>query len=322
MAEYALMPDVAHGFRGFHHTLDSALAILCDLGVPAARVTLRMAGRGYPTRWVVEQDPAPGTELHPGVSIALSIAGTGVFQALPVGMWEQGGEAEPGTREIVELLDDPMQKAGLWLREGARLFDIQPGNPAACSRWIGLFGLNAEDWPEPMWYKLALIMPSLHGMAGKEQGLRFALNFLLDLPLKEIRRSQAFQYFEADAFSRAGVSYSRLGVDAILGARVEDLARLTLLVGPVELRTYYDFEKPEKRKLIEAVLDLVSPCYQRRTLQWVVLDPSKPPRLGDEVQNGRLGINSYLGQAAAQNGNGRDSAAGRASGAYAQDRRA
>jgi len=39
MGEYARMPELAHGFQGFHHTLDSALAILCDLGVPAARVT-------------------------------------------------------------------------------------------------------------------------------------------------------------------------------------------------------------------------------------------------------------------------------------------
>jgi hypothetical protein len=281
-----------------------------------------MAGRGYPTRWVVEQDPAPGAELHPGVSIALSIAGTGVFQALPVGMWEQGGEAEPGTREIVELLDDPMQKAALWLREGARLFDIQPGKAAACARWIGLFGLNAEDWPEEMWYRLALILPSLHDMAGKERGMRFALSFLLDLPLKEILRAQAFQVFDAEACSRVGVSLSRLGVDAILGARVEELARLTLLVGPVELRTYYDFTAEEKRRLIEKVLDLVAPCYQRRRVQWVVLDPSKPPRLGDEVQNGRLGINSYLGGPAAHNGQGGGSATERARGVLAQDRRA
>jgi len=322
MGEYARMPELAHGFQGFHHTLDSALAILCDLGVAAARVTLRMAGRGYPTRWVVEQDPAPGEELHPGASIRLSIAGTGVFNALPIGMWEQGGEVEPGTREIVEVLDDPLQKAGLWLREGARLFDIQPGNPAACSRWIGLFGLNAEDWPEEMWYKLALILPSLHELAGKERGIRFALNFLLDLPLKEIRRSQTFQYFEANAVSRTGMCFSRLGVDAILGARVEDLARLTLLTGPVELRTYYDFTGDEKRKLLEAVLDLVCPCYQRRKLQWVVLDPTKPPRLGDELQNGRLGINSYLGGAGAQDGNGSGRAAERAAGAHAQNRRA
>jgi len=66
----------------------------------------------------------------------------------------------------------------------------------------------------------------------------------------------------------------------------------------------------------------VCPCYQRRKLQWVVLDPTKPPRLGDELQNGRLGINSYLGGAGTQDGTGSGRAAERAAGAHAQNRRA
>jgi hypothetical protein len=295
MERYPIMPCLAQGFHGFHHTLDSALAILFQLDVPATRVTVNMAGRGYPTRWIVEQDPPAGTELHPSLAVRLSVAGTGFFHALPIGMWDTGGESEPGTREIVGLLDDPLQKAGHWLREGARLFDIAPDNPAACSRWIGLFGLNAADWPASLWYNLALLLPSLSRLAGREEGIRFALQFLLGLGLKEIRRAPAFEYLDQDQRSLLGSRLSRLGVDSILGDRVEQVARLTFVLGPVELDTYYDFCDPARRDLLEAALDLVCSCYQPRSVCWLVRDPAQPPVLGDERRNGRLGINSYLG---------------------------
>jgi len=295
MGGYPSMPCLAQGFHGFHHTLDSALAILFQLNVPAARVTVDMAGKGYPTRWIVEQDPPAGAELHPGLTVRLSVAGTGFFHALPIGMWDTGGESEPGTREIVSLLDDPLQKAGHWLREGARLFDIAPDNPPACSRWIALFGLNAADWPAPLWYNLALLLPSLSRLAGREEGIRFGLHFLLGLELREIRRSPAFEYLEQDQRSLLGARLSRLGVDCIVGDRVEQVARLTLVLGPVALETYYDFCYPARRDLLEATLDLVCSCYQPRSVQWLVEDPSQPPVLGDEKRNGRLGINSYLG---------------------------
>lgn len=295
MDRYPVMPCLAQGFHGFHHTLDSALAILCQLGVPAVRVTVDMAGKGYPTRWIVEQDPPAGTELHPGLTVRLSVAGTGFFHALPIGMWDTGGESEPGTREVVGLLDDPLQKAGHWLREGARLFDIAPDNAAACSRWIGLFGLNAADWPPPLWYNLSLMLPSLSELAGREEGIRFALQFLLGLRLQKIRRSPSFQYLEQDRRSLLGSRLGRLGVDLIVGDRVEQVAGLTLVLGPVNLETYYEFCDPARRDLLEATLDLVCSCYQPRSVHWLVEDQAQPPVLGDEKRNGRLGINSYLG---------------------------
>lgn len=293
--DHALMPDFAQGFHGFHHTLDSALAILSDLNVPPSRVTVRMSGRGYPTRWVVEQNPAPAQPLDPSVTIELSVAGTGYFHALPVGMWDTGGEAEPGTREIVELLDDPLQKAAHWVREGARLFDIQPDNLSACSRWIALFGLSPDAWPTDTWYNLAVLLPSLQSLAGKEHGIRFALELLLGLPLLEIRRSPSFRHLKEQDLSLLGSRYSRLGVDAVAGDRKEDLAKITLVLGLVPLATYYDFQEEQKHQLLKAVIGLVTNCYQRHAVAWKVEDPKSAMRLGHARQNAILGINSYLG---------------------------
>src|SRR5215469_3024267 len=156
-----VMPDFSHSFYGFRHTVDSALEILSSLGLPPERISLRLAAPGLPSRWIRDQSPAPGAMVFPDTLVTLSIAGTGFFHHLPVGMRESGGEQEPGTGEVFEPLDDPLLKARHWVYEGATLFDISPDNPEACARWIEVFGLNPNQWPEEQLYPLALLLPSL-----------------------------------------------------------------------------------------------------------------------------------------------------------------
>ncbi len=289
------MPDLAQSYHGFHHTVDSALEVLAGLNVSAHRITLRMAGRGLPSRWVVSQSPAAGRPLGPGDTITLDVAGLGYFHHLPVALWDTGGEGELGTREIVSVLDDPYQKAAHWLREGARLFDVSPNNNDACARWMTLFGLNPEDWPAEKWYSLAVLLPNLQSMAGKETGIRFALSLMLGLPLEAIRRAPRFRQLPPDELSLLGDRYARLGVDSIVGDRMEDLAELTLVIGPVSLETYYAFSEEDQKYLLDQVLYLVTPCHQKYRVAWSIEDRRRAPQLGIEAQNSRLGLNSYLG---------------------------
>jgi len=289
------MPQLASSFHGFHHTVDSALEVLSTLGVSASRVTISMDGRGYPTRWVVSQSPAPGTPLESGHTIQLRIAGLGYFHSLPVCFWDSGGEVEMGVREMVSPIDDPYQKAAHWLREGARLFDISERNLEACSRWISLFGLDPEHWPQELWYRLALLLPNLQSLAGKENGIRFALNLILGLPLAEIRRKPRARYLTENDLSLLGQAHSRLGVDSVVGDHIEDLAQLVLIIGPVPLKTWYAFQEEDSKYLLNAILYLTTSCHQRWSVQWSIEDRTLPPRLGIETANARLGLNSHLG---------------------------
>lgn len=289
------MPDLAQSYHGFHHTVDSALEVLANMNVSAHRITLRMAGRGMPSRWIVSQTPAAGKPLSDGDTITLEVAGLGYFHNLPVALWDAGGESRMGTREILAAIDDPYQKAAHWLREGARLFDISPTNQDACGRWITLFGLNPEDWPPEKWYSLAVLLPSLQSMAGKENGIRFALSLMLGLPLEKIRRSPRFRQLPETELSRLARQYARLGVDSIVGNRIEDLAELTLVLGPVTLDTYYACTQEDQQYLLNQVLYLVTPCHQRYTVAWSLEDRRRAPQLGIAAQNSRLGLNSYLG---------------------------
>jgi hypothetical protein len=299
VSDYPLMPDLAHSVRGFRHTVDSALEIFSTAGISPGRITIRMDGPGLPSRWVAAQKPAPGVPLTPGETIELQIAGLGYFHNLPVACWEAGGEAEMGTREILSVVDDPYQKAVHWLREGARLFDISPSNTEACSRWISLFGLVPDHWPAETWYKLALLLPSLQSLAGKEYGMGFALRWMLDLPLERIRRKPRMRYLTEEQLSRLGDRMSRLGVDSIAGNRIEDLAENVLVLGPTPLSTYYAFQDEERQYLLKAVVYLITPCHQRYSIEWSIEDRNRAPRLGVEHLNSRLGLNTHLGRATA-----------------------
>jgi len=290
------MPCFESGFFGFHHTLASALEVLARLGVSPSRISLRMAGRGYPSRWVVAQEPAPGADLGPGTIIKLSIAGLGYFHALPVGMWDKGGERDAGTQEIVEVLDDPLQKAAHWVREGARLFDLQPENLDACSRWITLFGLKPHDWPPETLYNLGLLLPSMQEIAATEHGIRLAFQLLLQLPVKEMRYFPWFRFLSEQEYSLLGDRFGRLGVDLVLGDQVEDLAGAKIVVGPISLEDYYKYQQPDNKRLVTLVLDLIMSCQRKCWLSWLVEDPAKAARLGFEQENARLGINSHLGR--------------------------
>lgn len=289
------MPDFSHSFHGFRHTVDSALKVLETLGTPAERISLRLAGRGLPSGWVADQSPPPGVPLIKDTQITLWIAGLGFCHHLPVAMQDTGGEQEPGTAEVLELLDDPLQKARHWVCEGARLFDVAPDNPDACARWIGVFGVNADLWPTEQLYPLALLLPSLQALAGTKRGIRLVLDLLLGLPLREIKKRPAYRFMAENELSLLGSEFNRVSVDHVLGDCLEDFSRTELVIGPVSLETYYRFQQPEGTQLLRQLMRLVMPCDSRYSIFWVVADPAKSPRLGVSEENSVLGINTYLG---------------------------
>ena len=290
-----IMPDFSHSFSAFRHTVDSALEVLATLGTPAERISLHLAGPGLPSRWVADQSPPPGAPLLEDTQVTLWVAGLGFCHHLPVAMQDSGGQQEPGTEEVLDLLDDPLQKAYHWVYEGARLFDIAANNPEACARLINVFGLNADLWPNQQLYPLALLLPSLQALAGTERGIRLGLNLLLGLPVQEIRKRPAYRFIGQDEVSLLGSEFIRVSVDYVLGDGLEDLSRSELVIGPISLDSYYRFQQPEGKELFKQAMRLLIPCESRYSTFWVVADPAKSPRLGIREENSVLGINSYLG---------------------------
>jgi hypothetical protein len=290
------MPEMSAPQYGFRHTINSALETLEDLGVSPRRITIRMAGLGWPSGWVVGQKPEGGATLAPDTFVRLSVAGLGLFHRLPVGMWDRAGDGRIGTQEIVELFDDPFQKAAHWIWEGARVFDLRPDRPLACERWISLFGLNPSDWPEENWYELSLLLPALQQIAATESGMRAALRQLMGVEIVQITPWRRYLPISPKYCCTLTSHNYQLGIDSVIGRRVEDLRGLDIRLGPMEIDRYDDLRTPANARRLAAAIELSIPLYQNWRLSYEVLDRNKAPLLGVANGNSRLGVNSYLGR--------------------------
>ena len=297
-----LMPDLRHSRFGFCHTTDSALNTLSRAGIRPQRITINKIGRGWHKHRVVSQLPAPGTELTTDVLVELTVAGDGLFNYLPTGMRVGGKEGEIGIEELASLFDDGAEKAAFYARQGGLYFDLTPENRVGCARWIKLFGFDPDDWPIESWYKLALFLPCLHRLAGREQGLRLALKILLDLEIESLNWYPRQTQLSTTELSRFGEVASQLGIDLIVGDKLDDEPLMELVLGPVWLSIYLEHQTEEGLRRIDQVLRLVIPYHTSYRVNWLVGDRSRPPALGLEEQNSVLGINTHLGQPPAQAG--------------------
>ena len=292
-----VMPALAGGTHGYTHSVHSALVSLRALEVSAARIVLRRAGRdAHESGTIVRQSPVAGTPLTPGTLIELDVAGLGFTHALPVGMWDSGGERGAGTREILEPFDDPLEKLKHWFHEGAPLFHLAPDDGPGCARWLALFGIDAEEWPRRLWYRLASLIADIAELSCTEEGCALVLRVMLRLPVHRFSYHATLAVLPEAALSRLGGRASRLGVDLLLGDAVEDLATTEIEIGPVSLETYERYaEKEEGTDLLHRVLELLMPLATGYDVRWLLEDRTQPPRLGVAAANSRLGLNTHMG---------------------------
>src|SRR5262245_5064541 len=293
--DVGVMPDVIRPRHGFHHTIDSALLTLLRLGVGAERITIRKAGRGWSRSRVIEQQPAAAGPLGREAVVELTVEGDGMFLHLPVGMREASREGEVGTQELVSIFDDAIEKAAVHMRLGGLFFNVRPENPGGCARWIKLFGIEPEDWPKERWYKLAILLPCLRYLTGRESGLRLAMRMLLDLEIASISWRPRRTLMDASDRSLLGSRDSRLGVDLIVGDGIDDEALMEITLRAETLEKFRRHQTDEGQKRINQVMRLVAPYHWIYRFKWLIGDTGRAPRLGIEIDNAVLGVNSHLG---------------------------
>jgi hypothetical protein len=296
---FPVMPDLASGTHAFRHSVDSALACLAAMRISPTRIHLKRTGReAVPKGTIVSQSPLAGKVLEPDTQIHLDVAGLGFTHALPVGMWDSGGEAEPGTKEMLEGIDDPLDKLTHWAHEGAALFRISNTDKLACERWMALFGVRSADWPRELWFRLASLLAQLPALACSEEGMRLVLGVLFQIPIESLRYQRSVAIIRRDKATLLGGRASRLGIDTVVGDAVEDLAHLRITLGPVSLKTYETFAEGAQGKLLRRAFDYLMPAFLDYEIVWTVADAQRSPQLGIAERNSRLGVNTYLGSLA------------------------
>jgi predicted component of type VI protein secretion system len=162
-----------------------------------------------------------------------------------------------------------------------------------------LFGITPEDWPGESWYTLAVLLPRLHILAGREVGLRLALKLLLGLEIVTLHWRQRCTPLLPEDLSRLGERASRLDVDLvdlIVGKELADEAVLEITVGPVSLPLYHQQQTAEGQRRLQQVLHLALPYHLGHAVRWVVGNTERAPRLGIDEENAVLGINTHLGR--------------------------
>jgi Type VI secretion, TssG len=289
------MPDMVQPRHGFHHTIDSALLALLRMGVGTDRLTIKKAGRGWARSRVIDQQPAAGTHLRQDMVVELTVEGDSMFYHLPVGMQESSKDGEIGMRELVSLFDDAVEKASVYMRLGGLFFDVRPSNPSGCARWIKLFGIEPEDWPKERWYRLAILLPCLRYLTGRESGLRLSMQMLLDLEIASITWRPRRTLMDTADRSLLGARASRLGVDMIVGDGIDDEALMEITLRAETLEKFRRHQTGEGQKRIDQVMRLVAPYHWVYRFKWLIGDVDRAPRLGVEIDNAVLGLNSHLG---------------------------
>ena len=285
------MPDFCRPRRGTRARLDAAVASLLHLGVGSERIVAESAGPGWPAGVVARQEPAPGTPLTGRTRVVLSVGGAGALDTLPFPL----READDGGLRVGALLalaDNPILKLGIFIRHAGDLLAPSGDDPVAALRWIELFGLSPAPWPRELWPAVARLLPSLHRVAGRADGIRLALGFVYGLPVAGVRLVDSA--VESAASTRLGGSHTRLGVDAALAGGALVGSTLEILIGPVTLDTYLDHAN--RRAQRDALYGLVLPAHLSRVEErWTVGDPRAGSRLGE---GDVLGINFRLAEAA------------------------
>jgi hypothetical protein len=291
------MPDFVRPRRGARHTLDTALRALRALGVDDGRVVVVSAGAGWAPGAVVRQHPAAGSPLGAEARVTLAVSGAGALEALPYALRDTD-ESAFGVDPLLALFDSPVHKLRHHLRVGAEFFALRAGDPATARRWIEyVFQLDPTPWAPLRWPALARLLPVLHRVAGREDGVRLALDLVFGVPLAAAAVERAMVPVAAHDRCALGTSGARLGVDTLLGDRRAEVGRLVLTLGPVPLDTYLAHRDPalaaERRALYRLVVS--APLAASPREQWLVGDPGAPARLrGAAAAPAALGLTTRL----------------------------
>jgi predicted component of type VI protein secretion system len=135
----------------------------------------------------------------------------------------------------------------------------------------------------------------LRYLTGRESGLRLSMRTLLDLEIASIAWRPRRTLMDTSDRSLLASAMSRLGVDLIVGDGIDDEALMEITLRAETLEKFRRHQTDEGQKRINQVMRLVAPYHWVYQFKWLIGDTGRAPRLGIEIENAVLGVNSHLG---------------------------
>ena len=84
-------------------------------------------------------------------------------------------------------------------------------------------------------------------------------------------------------------------MDLIVGDGIDDEALMEITLRAETLEKFRRHQTNEGQKRINQVMRLVAPYHWIYRFKWLIGDINRAPRLGTEIENAVLGVNSHLG---------------------------
>jgi len=228
--------------------------------------------------------------------VRLVVAGSAGINSLPYPLRDSHDE-EFRVDRLFGLFDNPITKLALHVREAGEFFSLRPEDRARSRRWIEeVFGFAGSPWPEPDLYAVALMLPTLHHLAGREVGIEVAFRLVFGLPVRSIRLLGTAVEIRSGRRTRLGSEYSRLGMDAVAGIGPKKVTGVEVEFGPLTVAEYRKALNPTHRELRQELYRLVLPLHLLEAVveRWRVGDPSDSIPIGTDEGEILLSCNSYL----------------------------
>jgi hypothetical protein len=309
-----VMPDFVSPGLSYRHTQASAVESLAELGIPSSKIFFRYDGSAKFGRdgrianagLVVGQFPEPGADLSETGRIVLTVTGFGTFFDLPFGLRVDATALERiSTTGLLAVFDSELPRFTWWRHTAPFLFDIGPDRPEANQRWLQLFGMEPGVWPAKQHFFLCCLLPSLHKVAGTEQGIRLVLRRLMGVEVAEVLFLPDYCEIRDDdrnilpGRDETGNPLSparnmRLGSDFMLGKRLKNNRLCDIRIGPMTLTEWQDLKSADGARRLRQALNLCMPLGLSFRLRYLVGNPDADITLRNAEKNSVLGINTHL----------------------------
>ena len=299
------MPNLVRRGSEDSLSLESAINILLELGIQ--RKHLRVIAEGGFNRFrggIIHQKPIEGTSIDHDSEVILTVTESGLYDALPEGVFSANGTFEHKQKEVEELIrnffttfESYLFQTSSTLKYIGDVSNLIFHDELLSKSFISYFGFSYRGWDVEDLMIWRTLLPYAPAWVGTKWGIEMIMNAFFGLNAKIIENISHKNNIPAEIRNRLGKDTSSLGENFLLGKSfAETYSTFRLCLGPISIQQFPEFLPGEKkRKKLERILEFAIPGDMTYEIQ-LILDKENQRFVLEEVAGcNLLGHSTYLG---------------------------